>query len=442
MTDQPNDSEDTVPEETPLNFDLEATDRRARRGQVDVAHGSFQTPAFMPVGTQAAVKGTTPRDLRETGSQIALANTYHLSISPGEDIVETLGGLHEMMGWDNPLLTDSGGYQVFSLPTADVDESGVTFEFEKSGEQIQMTPERSIAIQEKLGADIIMAFDVCVEHPCEHERAEEAVDRTARWLKRCAGSQTRDDQALFGIIQGSVYPDLRTRSTEKTLETDLPGYAVGGLSVGEGHHSMMQMLDHTVPQMPDDKPRYLMGVGYPEDIIEGVARGIDMFDCVIPTRHARSGTIFARRGRYRLTKRDYRTDKFPLDANCGCYTCRNFSRAYIRHLIKTDSILGSSLATLHNLTFYQDLMRTIRRSIADGVFQDFRFAFLDEYLSDDKAKELNFINLDEAYDEDAFDWDTTHSVIPTTDIRDILGETHAVDDLRPPEERIREIVRD
>jgi queuine tRNA-ribosyltransferase len=426
--------------ETPaFDFEVQATERRARRGQAEVTHGTFQTPAFMPVGTQASVKGLTPRDLRETGTEIALSNTYHLSLSPGEDTVEKMGGLHEMMGWDAPLLTDSGGFKIFSLPNAELDESGVTFEHEKGGEKVQLTPEKSIEIQEKVGADIITAFDQVVEHPVEHDEAEEAVDRTARWLKRCADAQSRDDQALFGVVQGSTYPDLRTQSVEKTLEVDLPGYAVGGLSVGEGHEKMMEMLDHTVEVMPEDKPRYLMGVGYPEDIIEGVARGIDMFDCVIPTRHARSGMVFSRRGRFRLTKRDYRNDKFPLDANCNCYTCRNFTRAYVRHLIKSDAILGSMLVTAHNVTFYQDLMQTIRRAISDGVFQQFRFAFLDEYLSEDKAEELGFVRLNDAYDPDAFDWNTEHSYIPTTDIEGNLERTNPVDNLASPEQRIEEI---
>lgn len=425
--------------DSPLEFDLEATDRRARCGEISVPHGTFETPAFMPVGTQAAVKGMTPRDLRETGTQIALANAYHLSISPGGDGVEKLGGLHNMMGWDGPLLTDSGGFQVFSLPTAEVAESGVTFEYEASGEPVELTPEKSIELQEKIGADIAMAFDVCVEHPCEHDRAEEAVDRTARWLKRCADAQTRSDQALFGIVQGSVYPDLRTKSVEKTLEVELPGYAIGGLSVGEGHRDMMDTLDHTMEQMPSEKPRYLMGVGYPEDIVEAVARGVDMFDCVIPTRHARSGMVFSRRGRIRLTKRDYRRDKFPLDANCACYACRNFSRAYVRHLIQSDAILGSMLVTTHNLTFYQDLMQTIRRAVREGVFQQFRFAFLDEYLTEDKADELGMINLDDAYDLSNLPWETEHSVIPTTDVERNLQWMDPVDNLNPPEERISQI---
>jgi len=422
-----------------LQFALEATHRRARCGEVTVPHGSFETPAFMPVGTQGAVKGMTPRDLRETGTEIALANAYHLSISPGGDGVEKLGGLHAMMGWDAPLLTDSGGFQVFSLPTAEIDESGVTFEYEASGEPVELTPEKSIQLQEKIGADIAMAFDVCVEHPCDHDRAEQAVDRTARWLKRCVDAATRPDQALFGIVQGSVYPDLRTRSVEKTVEIDLPGYAIGGLSVGEGHRSMMDMIDHTIEQMPADKPRYLMGVGYPEDIVEAVARGIDMFDCVIPTRHARSGMVFGRRGRFRLTKRDYRRDKFPLDANCACYTCRNFSRAYVRHLIESDSILGSMLVTTHNITFYQDLMRTMRRAIRAEAFQAFRFAFHHEYLTEQKADELGLINLEDAYDLNQLPWDTEHSVIPTTDIERNLDHTAPVDNLNPPEERISQI---
>ncbi len=426
--------------ETPAcDFEVQATERRARRGRAEVTHGAFETPAFMPVGTQASVKGLTPRDLRETGTEIALANAYHLSISPGEETVAKMGGLHRMMGWEAPILTHSGGYQVFSLPNLEIDESGVTFEYEDGGEPVQLTPEKSIDIQEKLGADIVTAFDDVVEHPCEHDRAETAVDRTARWLKRSADAVSREDQALFGIVQGATYPDLRTRSVEKTIEVDLPGYAIGGLSVGEGHEKMMEMLDHTVQGMPDEKPRYLMGVGYPEDIVEAVARGIDMFDCVIPTRHARSGTVFSRRGQFRLTNRNYRNDKFPLDANCNCYTCRNFTRAYVRHLIKADAILGSMLVTVHNVTFYQDLMRTIRRAISEGVFQPFRFAFLDEYLSDDKAESLGFVRLQDAYELDALEWNTEHSCIPTTDVEQNLAQTEPVDTLASPEKRIEEL---
>lgn len=421
------------------HFDLDATDRRARVGRAQVAHGSIETPAFLPVASHGAIKGLTPRELRETGTQIALASSFHLSNSPGEDTVQKMGGLHRMMGWHGPLATGSGAFQAFNLPTADVDESGISFERPDSGETVHVTPEKSIEIQEKLGADIVMAFDRCVEHPCEHEVAEAAVDRTARWLQRCADAKTRDDQALFGIVQGSVYPDLRTRSTERTLEVDLPGYAIGGLSVGQDHKTMMEMLEHTVEQLPEDKPRYLMAVGYPEDLVEGVARGVDLFDCTIPTRHARSGIVFSRRGRFRLTKRDYRGDKFPLDANCNCYACRNFTRAYIRHLIDSDAILGSSLVTMHNITFYQDLMRTLRRAVRNEVFQTFRFAFLDEYLDEGRAEQLGLIRLNDAYDLENLPWDTTHSTIPTTDVESNLEQMEPVDNLNSPEKRIEQL---
>jgi queuine tRNA-ribosyltransferase len=439
MTDEPSAPE--LDDGDALAFTKTHQERRARAGAVTTPHGSIQTPAFMPVGTQASVKGLTPRDLRETGSEIVLANTYHMYLSPGHETVEKLGGLHRMMGWDGPILTDSGGYQVFSLPDVEIDESGVTFQYEKSGEKVQMSPEFAIEIQEALGADIIMAFDVCVSADADYDEAQEAVDRTGRWLKRCAGSQTRDDQALFGIVQGSVFPDLRQRSVSQTLEVDLPGYAVGGLSVGEGHEKMMQMLEVTAPMLPEEKPRYLMGVGYPEDIIEAVARGIDMFDCVIPTRHARSGQVFTRRGKYRVTNRDYQVDKFPLDANCNCYACRNYSRAYIRHLIEADAILGSMLATLHNVTFYQDFMRTIRRSIREGVFQSFRFAFLDEYLDSQKKGDLGFHRLEDAYDLEDLPWETEHSCIPSTDIQRNLDKIGPQDNLDSTGDRISEIMK-
>jgi queuine tRNA-ribosyltransferase len=430
----------STPDDSPITFDLQTTDGRARRGRLTVPHGSFETPAFMPVGTRATVKGLMPRDLRETGSEICLANTYHLNISPGPQIVKKMGGLHHFMGWDAPILTDSGGYQVFSLPKASLDEEGVTFKFEaKGGRKVTLTPEKSMQIQEDLGADIIMAFDVCVPHPCEYQDAREAVYRTIRWLERCKEAHSREDQALFGIIQGGTYPDLRALSTQLTREIDLPGYAIGGLSVGEGHDLMMRMIDQTEPGMIEDKPRYLMGVGYPEDIIEAVARGIDMFDCVIPSRYARSGVAFTRRGRFRVSNARYKSDKFPLDTNCNCYTCRNFGRAYLNHLINTSEILGSALMTLHNVTFYQDMMRAIRMSIVEGTFQKFRHAFLDEYLADDKKKELGYEDIDGRYDQDDFGWDVEHSVVPPTDIAENLENTEPVDEMAGPGRRIEQI---
>ncbi len=418
-----------------FQFELLATEGRARRGRVTVSHGSFETPAFMPVGTRGTVKGMTPRDLRETGSEICLGNTYHLHLAPGEKIVEKMGGLHSMMAWDRPILTDSGGFQVFSLPKQEVDEEGVTFEFEKGGKPVKLTPEKSMEIQEALGADIIMAFDQVVAHPASHRDAQDAVYRSARWLQRCKDARTTENQHLFGIVQGSVYPDLRRVSVEMTCAIDLPGYAIGGLSVGEGHELMMESIDFTEPAMPTEKPRYLMGVGYPEDIVEAVHRGIDMFDCVVPTRFARSGVLFTRRGRIRVTKGKYRADKFPMDANCGCYGCRRFTRAYVHHLINSKEILGSVVATLHNLTFYQDLMRTIRRAIAEGCFERFRRAFLHEYLTKGQRRELGLQDL-AAADAEPLPWATAHSVIPPTPIEELRDSAGRDRPVVSPEERI------
>lgn len=399
---------------TALTFELKGTDGRARRGAVTTPHGTFQTPAFMPVGTRGTVKGLMPRDLLETGAEICLGNTYHLHIAPGDKIVAKLGGLHRFMAWDKPILTDSGGFQVFSLPRVKLDEEGVTFQFEKGGKNITLTPERSVQIQQNLGADIMMAFDVCVEFPTDHRTAQEAVYRTDRWLKRCKDAQTREDQALFGIVQGSTYDDLRRLSAQLTVEHDLPGYAIGGVSVGETHDLMMEAVELAEPFLPAHKPRYLMGVGYPEDIVEAVARGIDMFDCVLPSRLGRSGVIFSRKGRYRVTKGKYKSDKYPLDTQCSCYACQNFSRGYIKHLLDTREILGSTLATLHNITFYEDLMKGIRRSIEEKQFESFRRAFLDEYLSEDRKEELELTGSRQE-DADDLSWDTQHSVVPSGD---------------------------
>ncbi len=399
-------------ETSPLSFDLITKDGRARRGRVTTPHDRFETPAFMPVGTRATVKGLMPRDLDATGSEICLANTYHLHIAPGDKTVKRLGGLHQMMGWDRPILTDSGGFQVFSLPKLEIDEEGVEFRYKKSGKPIKLTPERSMEIQNNLGADIIMAFDVCVPYPCDHKPAMDAVYRTERWLRRCKEAHARDDQALFGIVQGSVYDDLRALSAQLTREIDLPGYAIGGVSVGEGHQLMMQVVEVTEPLMPQEKPRYLMGVGYPEDLIEAVARGIDMFDCVLPSRYGRSGVLFTRRGRIRITKGKYKKDRYPVDTQCQCYGCKNFSRGYINHLINSREILGSTLGTLHNITFYQDLMRTARQAIEDGTFEAFRRAFLDEYLSEDRKDELDLHFQGADLKRDDLEWDTEHSVVP------------------------------
>ncbi len=399
--------------ESPLSFDLITTDGRARRGRVTTPHGTLNTPAFMPVGTRATVKGLMPRDLAETGAEICLANTYHLHVAPGDEVVKKLGGLHTMMAWDKPILTDSGGFQVFSLPKLKMDEEGVSFQYKKSGKPIKLTPERSMHIQNNLGADIIMAFDVCVPFPSEYKPAQDAVYRTRRWLERCKEAHARKDQALFGIVQGSTYSDLRALSAQLTAEVELPGYAIGGVSVGEGHQLMMEVVDATEPLMPVHKPRYLMGVGYPEDLVEAVARGVDMFDCVLPSRYGRSGVLFTRRGRIRITKGKYKKDKYPIDTKCSCYACQNFSRGYINHLINSREILGSTLGTLHNITFYQDLMRAMRTAIEEGTFETFRRAFLDEYLSEDKKEDLNLQFSGADFTREDLSWDTEDSTVPT-----------------------------
>jgi queuine tRNA-ribosyltransferase len=379
----------------------------------------------MPVGTRGTVKGLTPVQLGETGSEICLGNTYHLHVGAGDKVIRKLGGLHQFMGWNRPILTDSGGFQVFSLPRVELTEEGVTFRFEKSGKPIHLTPEDSLEIQANLGSDIAMAFDVCVPFPCEYKEAREGVERTIRWLERCVESKQRPDQGLFGIVQGSTYPDLRVLSGQLTTAFDLPGFAIGGVSVGETHSMMMRAVELVEPGLPAEKPRYLMGVGYPEDIIEAVARGMDMFDCVVPTRLARSGVIFTRQGRYRVTKGRYRSDRFPLDTHCACYACRNFSRGYVHHLINSKELLGSSLATLHNITFYQDLMRGIRASIVAGTFDIFRRAFHQEYLTSERRDELSLEEGVTSDERGSIAWDTTHSIVPN---RDILTENTPAED--------------
>jgi queuine tRNA-ribosyltransferase len=315
-----------------------------------------------------------------------LANTYHLHLTPGEKLVEKAGGIQKFMAVPWPVLTDSGGFQVFSLPRRSLTEQGVEFAFEKQGKAVFASPEWSMQVQMALGSDIVMAFDVCVPFPCGHEEASAAVDRTLRWLDRCKESLTRTDQNLFGIVQGSVYDDLRRRSAEGTIARDLPGYAIGGVSVGEGHGLMMKAIDGAEPSMPADRPRYLMGVGLPEDIVGAVGRGIDMFDCVIPTRYGRSGTCFTRRGRIRLEDRRYRNDLYPIDPNCTCYACLNFSRAYLAHCIRTEEILGTMMCTFHNLHFYHDLMRRIRTAIEEQRYDAFCREFETEYLAGDRQR--------------------------------------------------------
>ncbi len=335
----------------------------------------------MTVGTHGAVKALTPEQLRSTGAEVLLANTYHLALRPGEQLVRKLGGLHEFMCWPGPILTDSGGYQVFSLPRVEIDDRGARFRNEVDGSMLELTPERAIEIQHALGADIVMAFDECTPYPADEALARAGVRRTLAWAERCLRHhESSRDQALFGIVQGSVYLGLRTRCARALVELGLPGYAIGGVSVGEGHELLCRITEHTAPLLPADKPRYLMGVGLPEDLLAGIRAGIDLFDCVIPTRYARSGSVFTVRGRIRLTHRRYRRDAYPIDTSCDCQACAGgFSRAYLHHLFAANEVLGSILASLHNVHFYQRLMREARRAIREGRFEHFRGEFLDSY---------------------------------------------------------------
>lgn len=352
-------------------FTVDATDGPARATTLVLPHGTVRTPVYMPVGTQAAVRSVSPLHLADTGTQILLANTYHLSQRPGEKLVAKAGGLHGFMGVDLPMLTDSGGFQVFSLEK-EVTEDGVTFRYEVDGKPTVLTPERSMEIQQALGADVAMVFDECIAFGTDRTYAEASVDRTTRWEARCKEAHTRADQSLFGIVQGGFWPDLRERSAKAIREIGFDGYAVGGLSVGEGHDTMCQVLDWTTPHMPVDRPRYLMGVGRPIDLVEGVARGIDMFDCVIQTRHARSGVAWTWRGRVRLTDSRYRSDLYPIDTRCTCYTCRTFSRAYLNHLFRVGEILAASLVSIHNIAWFHQFMAEMRTSIEEKRFQKFR----------------------------------------------------------------------
>ena len=356
----------------------------ARLGLIETARGEIPTPTFMPVATQAALKGVLPSQADAAGARILLANAYHLHLQPGEDLVASQGGLHEFMDWPHPIITDSGGYQVFSLPDRKISEEGVAFRFEKDGRPVTLTPESSMAIQEKLGSDIAMAFDECVAYPAPHAYAKEAMERTVRWARRCKEAHQREDQALFGIVQGSTYPDLRQGCAEEIAALDLPGIAIGGLSVGEGLEVMEDVLGYTVPHLPAHRPRYLMGVGLPEDILAYVEAGMDMSDCVIPTKYARSGMLFTRVGRMRITRRQYRKDRYPPDTACGCPVCGRFSRAYLHHLFAANEILGPMLASVHNLHFYLTLMEEIRAAISEGRFSAYKKNFLAEYHREEK----------------------------------------------------------
>ncbi|MBP2649539.1 MAG: tRNA guanosine(34) transglycosylase Tgt [Firmicutes bacterium] len=352
----------------------------ARAGRLHTPHGVFDTPIFMPVGTQATVKAMSPHELEEMGAGIILSNTYHLFLRPGHELVAEAGGLHSFMNWHKGILTDSGGFQVFSLgPLRKITEEGVTFRSHIDGSKQFLSPERATEVQMALGADIIMAFDECVPYPADFEYAKASTERTTRWAERCLKAHTRrDDQALFGIVQGGMYKELRTMSAHDLVAMDFPGYAIGGLSVGEPKSLMYEMLEHTVPELPENKARYLMGVGTPDCLVEGVLRGIDMFDCVFPTRVARNGTAMTGKGRLVIKNAEYARDFRPIDEKCDCYACRNFSRAYIRHLLKTEEIFGLRLTTMHNLHFLINFMKQMRTAIIEDNFPAFR----DEFWAD------------------------------------------------------------
>ncbi len=364
----------------PFLYTLGARDGAARAGVFTTPHGDVHTPAFMVVGTQGAVRAMTPGQVRATGAEVLLANTYHLALRPGEALVEKLGGLHAFARWDGPILTDSGGFQVFSLPKKEISETGVRFKNEVDGSVLELTPERSIEIQNALGADVIMAFDECTPYPASEAQAADGVRRTLLWLERCAKAHARTDQALFGIVQGSTYEQLRARCAEAVTALELPGYAIGGVSVGEGHELLVRITAATAPLLPETKPRYLMGVGLPEDLIAAIGIGIDLFDCVIPTRYARSASVFTRRGRIRLTHRRYRGDRYPIDTSCDCEACASgFSRAYLHHLFAANEVLSAILASIHNVRFYQRLVAEARAAILAHRYEEWRNAFLAEY---------------------------------------------------------------
>lgn len=348
----------------------------ARAGRLHTPHGSFDTPMFMPVGTQGTVKTLSPEELHTMGAGVILGNTYHLFLRPGHEIVKKAGGLHRFMNWDGAILTDSGGFQVFSLGALrKISEEGVAFRSHHDGSKQFLSPEKSMEIQMALGSDIAMAFDECTPYPADYEYACRSMRLTTRWAKRCQAVHNREDQALFGIVQGGMYADLRQESAEQLVAMDFPGYAIGGLSVGEPKPLMYEVLEQTVPFLPQNKARYLMGVGTPDCLVEGVARGIDMFDCVFPTRVARNGTAITSQGRVVIRNAAYIEDFTPLDPECDCYTCRNYSRAYLRHLIRCDEIFGLRLMSLHNLHYLIKLMHQIRTAIIDGNYPEFRKLF-------------------------------------------------------------------
>ncbi len=362
----------------PFEFELLHVDKHtgARRGRLHTPHGVIETPIFMPVGTQASVKTMSPDELKDCGAQIILSNTYHLHLRPGEQLIQKTGGLHKFMNWDRPILTDSGGFQVFSLASLrKLEEYGVEFRSHLDGSKQFISPEISVGIQQALGSDIMMQFDECSPYPCDYDRAKNAMHRTLRWLERCMKAKTHDHQALFGIVQGAFYGDLRIECAKEMARLDLPGFGIGGLSVGEPKEVMYDMLEQMMPYMPEKKPRYLMGVGSPDCLIEGVLRGVDMFDCVLATRVARNGTVFTHDGRLVVRNAKYAEDFTPLDPDCDCYACRNFTRGYIRHLFKAGEILALRLNSIHNIYFLTHMMSEMRQAIENDALLDWTNEF-------------------------------------------------------------------
>lgn len=378
-----------------MKFSLEATDGKARAGFLETGHGIVPTPAFMPVGTQGSVKAVENRELAELGAGIILGNTYHLYLRPGSDVIRKAGGLHRFMGWDRPILTDSGGYQVFSLTALrTIGETGVTFRSHLDGSEHVFTPESVIDIQRSLGSDIMMVLDECPPYPCEYEYAKASGERTLRWAMQCRSAVERQgpvygfDQALFGIVQGATYSDLRERSVKELVGMGFDGYALGGLAVGEPVETLYQIVEQCESALPREKPRYLMGVGTPENLLEAIARGMDMFDCVMPTRNARNGMLFTRRGPLNIRNAAHRAAFEPIDAECGCYACRNHTRAYLRHLFMAKEILALQLATIHNLSFYLWLMSEARKAITMRTFETWKHGVLGNF----KKSTLPFID--------------------------------------------------
>ena len=359
-----------------MSFELKGTDKVARRGELKFPRGTVQTPAFMPVGTYGTVKGMLPRDIEETGAEIILGNTFHLMLRPGTDVVEEHGDLHDFVQWSGPILTDSGGFQVFSLgDMRKITEEGVKFQSPVNGSPVEMTPEISMEVQRKLGSDVVMIFDECTPYPATKQEAKDSMELSLRWAKRSKDAHGGNPSALFGIVQGGMFEDLREVSLAELEKIGFDGYAIGGLSVGEPKEDMVRVLEFLADKMPADKPRYLMGVGKPEDLVEGVRRGVDMFDCVMPTRNARNGHLFTHSGVVKIRNAVHRHDMSPLDSECDCYTCTNFTRSYLHHLDRCNEMLGAQLNTIHNLRYYQNLMSGLRDAIEQGKLSAFVDAF-------------------------------------------------------------------